>query len=275
MNKIRNVISSANTEYLFIDAGYLRKVIEKKTDVFRVKFDLDLSKISRKFEKTFYYDAPKYSEIDLNQKSLDDFYKFNQATWGSLRKIDRFHVFTGTTKVQRKRLVQKQVDVMLAVHALHHAHRCNMTGCSILAGDADFIPLIDALVSEGIDVTLMFDKSSASEELINSADTQIEITGRWIWENCTDDFLSLNPGLMRMIQKDPNLDSWQELWRYEETKTILYQANAEVFIALIWSKSNGGQFEQIKGHNRKLIEATLLDEGKITYSFFNEVCESS
>ena len=41
----------------------------------------------------------------------------------------------------RKKLRQKKVDVLLAVEALDHAFRGNMSRAYLIAGDLDFAPL--------------------------------------------------------------------------------------------------------------------------------------
>ncbi|MBD2254416.1 NYN domain-containing protein [Nostoc parmelioides] len=44
---------------------------------------------------------------------------------------------------------QKEIDIMIAVDMLTHSFQKNMDEATLLAGDLDFKPLIDALVLNG------------------------------------------------------------------------------------------------------------------------------
>jgi uncharacterized LabA/DUF88 family protein len=69
--------------------------------------------------------------------------------------VDRVHVYEGDARRRRKRgLEQKKVDVMIAVDMLTHTFRRNMHEATLLTGDNDFKPLVDALVHEGMFITI-------------------------------------------------------------------------------------------------------------------------
>ncbi len=74
---------------------------------------------------------------------------------------------------------QEGVDVMLAVEAMQNAAKKSMDACVIFSGDGDLLPLIDALVAEGIFVVVVsFDnpeKSGVASRLRDAADDYIHV----------------------------------------------------------------------------------------------------
>jgi hypothetical protein len=89
---------------------------------------------------------------------------------------DGVHVFEGYARSRKRRgLEQKTVDVMLAVDMLSHTFRRNMLSTTLLSGDADFKPLLDALVQYGMNVTLWYPANETSTELIQAADTRVKL----------------------------------------------------------------------------------------------------
>ncbi len=149
-------------KYLFIDAGYLDKALEKfKNEIFNLdELKLDYAKVGKEYSKVFYYDClPKETNPDYKQKK-----EFLE----SLRLIDNFHVFEGKIVGSNKR--QKQVDVLIAVHMLQHSYRGNMHEATLITGDLDFKPILDALLADGMVTTLFCDPRTTSKELMRSAD---------------------------------------------------------------------------------------------------------
>jgi hypothetical protein len=95
-----------------------------------------------------------------------DYQKFDE-----IRALDRFHVALGEIKGRGRNRRQKRVDVRLAVDMLMHTFRGNMDNATLLAGDVDFIPLIEALVREGMNITI-WHPPQASTELLGAADSR-------------------------------------------------------------------------------------------------------
>ena len=63
------------------------------------------------------------------------------------------------------------VDVQLAVDALLMASRGLFGSVTLITGDLDFKPLVNALVDMGVDVHLTYPAGETSEELIAAADS--------------------------------------------------------------------------------------------------------
>jgi len=120
------------------------------------------------YDKIFYYDAVPgkahgESQVDYEARVQQDHDRF-----AKIQALDRFHVALGKIVGADRR--QKGVDVQLAVDMMTHAFRGTITRATLFAGDADFIPLIKALVSEGLHVTL-WHPPQANNELKGAADS--------------------------------------------------------------------------------------------------------
>ncbi|KKS56372.1 MAG: hypothetical protein UV20_C0014G0017 [Candidatus Magasanikbacteria bacterium GW2011_GWA2_42_32] len=177
-------------KYLFVDGGCFRQTLETLSKrYFGVPIDIDYQKLAGEFTKVFYYDALPVKE----EEEVDAAYELRIRTQDGLlnhiRSFDKYHVYEGDARRRPKRgLEQKKVDVMIAVDMLTHSVRRNMHKATLLTGDLDFKPLIDALVQEGMFVTLWYPKEATNPELITAADGRRVFDIRSAYENATDDF---------------------------------------------------------------------------------------
>lgn len=162
--------------YLFIDGGYFQEICKKiAQSVFQVEeIPLNWDNLLNKFEKAFYYDCPVPKKPNEKNEELHKAYNIRLEEQNryldDLRFKDKLHIFLGVTSGVGGKARQKQVDVRIAVDMLMHAYWKNMSHATLLTGDLDFKPVIDALVAMGINVTLWFHRSSANSELIGAAD---------------------------------------------------------------------------------------------------------
>lgn len=158
-------------EYLFIDGGCLRAVVSKMSrDIFGDKDayrPLIQALASNGYEKIFYYDAVPGRGHDEPQAAYEHRVKPDYERMERIQALKRVHIALGKIVGENKR--QKGVDIQLAVDMLTHAFRGNITRVTLFAGDADFTPLIRALVGEGLQVTL-WHPPQASKDLRGAAD---------------------------------------------------------------------------------------------------------
>jgi uncharacterized LabA/DUF88 family protein len=181
-------ISDLNN-YLFVDGNYLRRAYE---DTMRQLFpqeavsqrtiDFTAIKAAVTASKVFYYDT-----VDDDAPEAKD----RRAFLEDLSSLDGFHIREGTLSRDKKR--QKQVDVALAVECLTHAFRKNVWHVSLLAGDLDFKPLVDALVNLGTHVHVIYEPKSGNRKLYRAADVGWRVTIRQFWDWSTRDFQRLYP----------------------------------------------------------------------------------
>ena len=159
--------------YLLI-GGCLRAVLERVTDTFAggAVLDLDYETLTRNYSKVFYYDALPERKSGEDETTYYGRIAPQRCLFDRLSSLDRFHVYEGDVRRSstRRGPEHKKIDVMIAVDMLTHSFRRNMHEATLLTGDLDFKPLIDALVQEGMFVNLWYPRGETSRELIASAD---------------------------------------------------------------------------------------------------------
>jgi len=161
-------------EYLFIDGGCLRAATAAMSEAITGSRDVlapFYSCLAGEADKVFYYDAIPAQEHEEVITTYEARVQEAYDRFDKIRALDRFHVALGEVKGRGRNRRQKQVDVRLAVDMLTHTFRGNMQRASLFAGDDDFIPLIDALVREGMTVTV-WHPPQASEQLLGAADNR-------------------------------------------------------------------------------------------------------
>jgi uncharacterized LabA/DUF88 family protein len=179
--------STPANQYLFIDGGCLRQTISEieRNYANNERLDVDFAALTASFSKVFYYDAlpSKHAqESDSDYKArLDAVITFHDR----LGALDRFHVYEGDTRrsPSLRKQEQKKVDVMIAVDMLTHSFRRNMQQATLMTADLDFKPLLDALVMDGMFVTLWYPPNRTNADLVKSADKRRHLNVRTIHPN--------------------------------------------------------------------------------------------
>jgi len=182
-------------KYLFIDGGCLRQMLQDAAGsygAFEPRF-LDFSKLVKGYDKTFYYDSlppqKKDEDKDAHSVRMDE----QSAFFDSLHTINGVHVYEGDARRRRKTVQQKKVDIMIAVDMLTHSFRRNMHQAALLTADLDFKPLVDALVRDGMHVTLWYPHGKPNTELVYAADARRPLTFRDLHSWSADDFQKSHP----------------------------------------------------------------------------------
>lgn len=165
-------------QYLFVDGAYFRRAMEYL--VTRYFADerpaIDLRSLGSQFRRVFYYDCLPSRKSGESAGDYEMRIAPHVAEFNAIRELPGFHVREGLVRRESRRNTQKGVDISMAVDMLTHTMRGNMDRATLLTGDLDFKPLIDALVQEGMYVNLWFEPSSTGEELVFSADASTPIT---------------------------------------------------------------------------------------------------
>lgn len=160
------------TRYVFVDAGHilshgpsrLAKLYSEPRDI-----DYSLVRSALNANRVYVFDALPTVKTP-SQSDADHAAALTNASL-RLRGIEHspyVHVRTGTMVGDGRKRRQKGVDIALAVEALTHAFRRNMEHAILVTGDADFTPLVRALVDAGTYVTLIGHDPPA--DLIGAAD---------------------------------------------------------------------------------------------------------
>lgn len=187
--------TAKETKYLFIDGACLENILTRIGKEFFNGDTVDFNYVwlGHGYDKVFYYDAlPKKSKSE----SEDDFkvrLAKKEEFLNKLKIQDKFHVYEGVVLERREQLNQKAVDIMIAVDMLRHSFRKNMDKATLLTGDLDFKPLLDALVLEGMYTTLWYDPRITSKELLFAADSNHILSLSSIYSHTSESFKANHP----------------------------------------------------------------------------------
>jgi len=183
-------------KYLFIDGAYLRAVI---SDFGKYWYGIEdvpfrYNALALGHKKVFYYDCLPIARSDETEDAFALRLAAQENFFGELRALHGWHVLLGVLKRARKeKATQKEIDVMIAVDMLTHTYRRNMSELTFIAGDQDFLPLVEALVREGMFVTLLYEQESGSRELINAADARKSMDLPTLHSLLTSEFRDSHP----------------------------------------------------------------------------------
>lgn len=176
----------AHTHYLFVDAASLLGYLEKFSARYfgGEAFAIDFAKLVPGFSKVFYYDALPVRDTNEDEDTYEKRIAPKKLTLESARNTDFVHVYEGDARRRRRRggLEQKKIDVAITVDMLSYAFRGRMTHATLLTGDGDFKPLVDALVHESVEVTLWYPPNETSRDLMNAADIRRPLCPRTLRE---------------------------------------------------------------------------------------------
>ncbi|MHB8867482.1 MAG: NYN domain-containing protein [Thermoleophilia bacterium] len=157
--------------YAYIDANYIRSTLKQAGQ----PGDFDPSGLWPHLNayaagrpvvpsRMFFYDA-------IDEAASEDQRKQLQTYLEMVEEISCVAVVTGFVRAgKRKRREQKGVDVQIAVDALEAALSGRADAIVLVAGDADFCPLAEAVRRAGAFMLVFGYKGSMSRELRHSAD---------------------------------------------------------------------------------------------------------
>lgn len=159
-------------EYLFIDGGCLRATLKKISERYfgGREIKIDYTRLRGPHLKAFYYDAIPAIKASESEEDYTERVRPRIELHNLIATLPGYHIYEGDSRIRRKQVQQKEVDVMIAVDMLTHTFRGNMERASFLASDIDFKPLLDALVREGMFVNLLYPPSDTNQDLVNAAD---------------------------------------------------------------------------------------------------------
>lgn len=183
-----------DVRYLFIDGAYLDEVVRafgrKFWDIEDLPIDFRAISPTGAFQKCFYYNCPPPQARDESESDWELRVRPYFERMQAIGELAGFHVFEGITKRHRKRgPTQKEVDVQIAVDLLTNSFKGNMEFATLLAGDQDFRPVVEAVVREGMYITLWTEKSSSSQRLRAAADARQYLEWHQLDNFITKDFV--------------------------------------------------------------------------------------
>ncbi len=238
--------------YLFIDGGSLDSVLAtfSKELLSDQEIEIDYFRLAQGYQKVFYYDCLPAQKNDENDSDYQIRIKPKIDLFNKLKSLDRFHVYEGTARFRDKRRgqEQKQVDTMIAVDMLTHSFRKNMHEATLITGDLDFKPLIDALVQDGMYVSLWYPKGRVNYELVDAADSKLPLRFSIVQQWFTNRFNS-KINIPDITQPQfPDIDNaWKLIGTIEKNyKAFLYEKQSN-FAAIV--KNKDGEDFLLKHNN--------------------------
>jgi uncharacterized LabA/DUF88 family protein len=179
---------------VFVDGGYLRQYLRSKwgndefsTSVFqqlvgelveKVHFGLIIGELIR----VYYYDAiakeQDKAERDRQQMFFDE-----------LRQLAFCDVRLGSlVKSTNKGYKQKGVDILMAIDMLSKAYEKHYEIAVLVAGDGDFVSLVEAVKNTGARVYGAYIENHVAKELLDSLDNYTIISEKtlniWLRTDC-------------------------------------------------------------------------------------------
>ena len=173
---------------VLIDNGYFSALLRDEFNLARIDYLALSEEITRGFFRlrTYVYDAlPYQSDPPSPQQSqlLASKHKFFE----SIAHLPSFEVRFGKVRPRGNTYVQKGVDILLSIDMIRLSSKQQIHKAFLIAGDADYVPVVKATKDEGVSVTLYHSNGWAttpegrqvkkySDELWQACDERMEIT---------------------------------------------------------------------------------------------------
>ena len=166
--------------YGFVDGAYLRKAAEANNEAFvNPRQLLELVVASKDIQswcasrqtvsnvalaRVIYYDGRPDNEIDVDE-NLKNY-------WNAVELLDDTELGFGSTRggTRKKPPRQKGVDTLISVDMLVGAFTNIFAIAILVAGDADFVPVVNEVKRRGIMVVVVAEERTVSEDLKRAAD---------------------------------------------------------------------------------------------------------
>ncbi|MFO1253718.1 MAG: NYN domain-containing protein [Inhella sp.] len=160
--------------YLYIDSAYFRRVMADQVQAVLGVSATPFWPAVRQFfraSRVFVYECLHDLQRDGEQ---DEAFKARVSAQECMLKsiglVDGFFLRRGSLRGTANRPRQKEIDVLLAVDLLTHAHRKAASLVTLVAGDLDFKPVVEAVVDLGVRVTVAYETKSGAVDLALAAD---------------------------------------------------------------------------------------------------------
>ncbi len=147
---------------VFVDAGYLYKIVKLYYGGRRIAYEKLASEVTRQSSggnllRVYFYDCLPY-QSNPPTSSEREMYSKRLKFFESVGKLPRFEIRQG--RLQRSvadgktTFTQKQVDVLLSVDLVELAATRQIADAVLIAGDSDFVPAVRAAKTYGVVVHL-------------------------------------------------------------------------------------------------------------------------
>ena len=151
---------------IFIDGSNLYHCMKQELGSARIDF-YGFAKLlvgDRKLIRTYYYNAP------VRREDGEERYQAQQKFFDALKRVPYLEVKLGRLEPRGDTVVEKGVDIAIAVDMLHFAPTDMYDTAVLVSGDGDFGSAVQAVKNLGKHVENAFFRTGLSRHLSDAAD---------------------------------------------------------------------------------------------------------
>ena len=140
---------------MLIDNGYLSAILRDEFGSARIDYLALSTLISQGYHRlrTYVYDALPYQSNPPTQ-AQSQLLAGKERFFHSIGLLPSFEVRFGKQRPRGIGYVQKGVDVLLAIDMIRLSSKQQIQKGFLIAGDADYVPVVKASKDEGVSITL-------------------------------------------------------------------------------------------------------------------------
>jgi uncharacterized LabA/DUF88 family protein len=180
----KDVQTTMSDAAIFIDGGYLEKVLQEEFSSPRIsheRLSLELARLVKpdtEVLRTYYYHSPPYQGSPPTDDEKHR-YDSKQRFFAYLQKLPRYEVRLGRLSRRKTdqgyKYEQKMVDALLSIDIVKLSAKGKIKYAILVAGDGDFVPAIKVAKEESV-VVCLFHGPTYHRELWEVADERRRIT---------------------------------------------------------------------------------------------------
>jgi uncharacterized LabA/DUF88 family protein len=174
-----------------MDGGYVRELSKGHPGALPNPQSLAKGLVESTQVQTWAYDPTRHPNAFLSRITYYDALPNEGATveaarrieeyWRTIERLNDVHLGFGELRGLKRRVRQKGVDTLIAVDMVAGAYSQLFDIAVLVAGDADFVPVVEEVKRRGVMVAIAGRSSSTSSELMAAADRYIEIQPQAQW----------------------------------------------------------------------------------------------
>ena len=164
---------------VLVDGGFFNNINHHN-------YPLDLEKVFKALNpqglalmRNYYYDCKPYVGPEQAEKDIEKLSRY-ESFLSYVQQIPQTECKLGRLQKIDDTYVQKGVDTLITIDIVTFATKHLVTHLTLLTGDDDLIPAIQAAKNEGIIVTVYTTKQSVTSSMRASADVVHIIDDKWL-----------------------------------------------------------------------------------------------
>ena len=161
---------------IFIDGGYLEKILKNEFGQIPIDFDKLSSALARGKEilRTYYYNCLPYQSSPPTEDERARFSR-RQKFHTMLTRLPKYEVREGRLVRRGSEFEQKGIDTLLSIDLVNLAASNKISEAILLAGDYDFVPAVSVVKTHGVNITL-YHSRSCNQGLWDLCDERFPLT---------------------------------------------------------------------------------------------------